>query len=178
MADVSSLPEDYITTPRINEEITAQEVYLIGPDEVVYGAVDRDQALWFALDQELDLVEVGPGATPPVCKVLDYKKYLYEKEKHARKQRATQRGAGGIKEVKIGYKTDEHDIDTKARRAIEFFSRGNRVKVFMILRGREQAFGQQAIERIEDFRRRVNGEFDQAPSRQGNRITSILKSSK
>ncbi len=153
-------------------------MYLIGPDGTVYGEVQRDQALWFALDQDLDLVEIGPNATPPVTKVLDYKKYLYEKEKQARKQRTKARGAGEVKEVKLGYKTDEHDIDTKARRAIEFLARGSRVKVFMILRGREQAFGPQALERIEDFRQRVHADYDQQPSRQGNRITTVLKSTK
>lgn len=162
----------------MNEAITSPQVYLIGNDGVVYGVVDRNQALWFAIDQELDLVEVGPNANPPVVKVLNYNKYLYDKEKQARKQRAAQRGAGEVKEVKIGYKTDEHDIDTKARRAAEFLRRGSRVKVFMILRGREQAFGPQAIERIEAFRQRVHADYDQQPSRQGNRITTVLKQAK
>ena len=170
--------EDFIAAPRLNEAITAPSVFLIGPDNVAYGEVDREQALWFAIDQELDLVEVGPMAKPPVCRVLDYNKYLYEKEKQARKQRAHQRGAGEVKEVKLGYKTDEHDVDTKARRAIGFLERGNRVKVFMILRGREQAFGPQALERVEAFRQRVNAEYDMQPSRQGNRITTILKAAK
>lgn len=151
---------------------------MIGSDGVTYGVVDHDQALWFALDQGLDLVEIGPSANPPVAKALDYKKYLYEKEKQARKQKAAQRGAGGVKEVKLGYKTDEHDVETKARRAIDFLEKGNRVKVFMILRGREQAFGPQAMERIEAFRQRVSADYDMHPSRQGNRITSILKASK
>lgn len=151
---------------------------MIGPEGETYGVINRDQALWFALDQDLDLVEVGPNANPPVTKVLDYKKYLYEKEKQARKQKASQRGAGGVKEVKLGYKTDDHDVETKARRAIDFLGRGNRVKVFMILRGREQAFAPQALERIDAFRQRVNAEYDQHPNRQGNRIITILKSSK
>jgi len=162
----------------MNEAISAPEVYLIGNDGIVYGNVDRNQALWFALDQDLDLVEVGPNATPPVVKVLDYKKYLYDKEKQARKQRATQRGAGEVKEVKLGYKTDAHDLETKARRAEAFLARGSRVKVFMILRGREQAFGPQAIERVEAFRQRVQADYDQHPSRQGNRITTVLKQAK
>lgn len=159
----------------MNEAITAEQVFLIGPDGVTYGVVERDQALWFALDQALDLVEIGPNANPPVAKALDYQKYLYEKEKSARKQRAAQRGAGGVKEVKLGYKTGAGDVETKARRAVEFLDRGNRVKVFMILRGREQAFGPQALERIEAFRERVNAVYDQPPNRQGNRIITILK---
>lgn len=162
----------------MNEAITAERVFLIGPDGTTYGVVDRDQALWFALDQELDLVEIGPSANPPVAKALDYQKFLYEKEKQARKQRATQRGAGGVKEVKLGYKTGEGDVETKARRAIGFLEKGNRVKVFMILRGREQAFGPQALERIEAFRQRVSATYDQAPNRQGNRIITILKRAK
>jgi translation initiation factor IF-3 len=150
-------------------------VFLIGPDGTTYGETGREQALWFALDQELDLVEVGPGATPPVVRVMDYHKYLYDKEKQARKQAKKQRGAGEVKEVKLGYKTDEHDVATKARRATEFLERGNRVKVTMILRGREQAFGPQALDRIDHFRQQVDAVYDQSATRQGNRITSILK---
>lgn len=155
--------------------ITADQLFLIGADGTTYGVVDREQALWFAIDQELDLVEIGPNAKPPVAKALDYQKYLYEKEKSARKQRVAQRGAGGVKEVKLGYKTGTGDVETKARRAIEFLERGNRVKVFMILRGREQAFGPQALEKIEAFRQRVDADYDQPPNRQGNRIITILK---
>ncbi len=168
----------FIPSLRLNEAITAEHVFLLGPDGATYGAVERDQALWFAIDQGLDLVEIGPNATPPVAKALDYQKYLYEKEKQARKQRAATRGAGGVKEVKLGYKTGVGDVETKARRAIEFFDKGNRVKVFMILRGREQSFGPQALERIEAFRQRVNAVYDQTPNRQGNRIITILKRTK
>ena len=159
----------------MNEAITAEQLFLIGPDGSTYGIVERDQALWFALDQGLDLVEIGPNANPPVAKAIDYQKFLYDKEKQARKQRVSQRGAGGVKEVKLGYKTGAGDVETKARRAVEFLDKGNRVKVFMILRGREQSFGPQALERIEAFRLRVNAQYDQSPNRQGNRIITILK---
>lgn len=149
-------------------------MFLIGPNGEKFGPTERDQAIYYATDRELDLVEVGPDSQPPVCKVFDYKKHEYEREKQARKQRGKQR-SGDVKEIKLGYKTDEHDLAVKAKRAEGFLGRGSRVKVFMILRGRERMFGDQAIQRMKEFRDRLNAQFDQHPNKLGNRITAILK---
>lgn len=139
-----------------------------------YGVVSFDQAMVIGFDQGLDVVLVGPGAQPPVAKLMDYGKYLYELEKKERKQRAHQH-AGEVKEVKLTYKIDEHDFQTKVERAKKFLDDGLKVKVFLPLYGRENIFADRALEQIERFRTEIAAIYESKPAKMGNRFITIMR---
>jgi len=121
---------------RINEEIRAREVRLVGEDGEQLGIMSFRDAYRIALEKDLDLVEIAPTAKPPVCKLMDYGKYKYEqakREKEARKKSKTI----DLKEVKLRPNIEDHDFETKARNAQRFLRDGDKVKVTIMFRGRE-----------------------------------------
>ena len=123
---------------RINEKITAQEVRLVGGN-VEVGVYRLNKALSLARELELDLVEISPKASPPVCKILEYKKFLYEQKKRekAMKSKATK---VILKEIRFGPNTSDHDYEFKKKHAIEFLQSGAKVKAFVFFRGRSIVF--------------------------------------
>lgn len=147
---------------------------LIGPDGEKYGVLGFDQAMVIAYDAGLDIILVSPNAPTPVARMLDYGKYQYELEKQERKQRAHQH-AGEVKEVKLTYKIDEHDFQTKVDRARKFLDDGMKVKVFLPLYGRENIFAERAIEQIERFRLAIEAEYESRPQKLGNRFITIMR---
>lgn len=147
---------------------------LIGPDNANYGEVSYDQAMVLAYDAGLDLVVVSPNAPVPVAKLMDYGKYQYEIEKKERKQRARQH-AGEVKEIKLTYKIDEHDFQTKVERARKFLEEGMKVKIFLPLYGRENIFADRAIEQIERFRTLIDATYESKPAKMGNRFITIMR---
>ncbi len=123
----------------MNREITAREVLIIDENGVKLGVVPTVEGIRMAEERLLDLVEVAPQATPPVCRILDYGKYRYQlqkKEKDARKKQKVQT----LKEMKMRPKIDEHDYDFKVRAIKSFLEDGHRVKVSVFFRGREMSF--------------------------------------
>lgn len=134
----------------MNEEIRAQEVLLIDSQGVKVGVVPVSRALSMAEEQELDLVEVAPQASPPVCRILDYGKYKYQqqkREKDARKKTKSQT----VKEMKMRPKIDQHDYDFKTKAIKNFLEAGHRVKVAIFFRGREMAFldrGREVLDKV------------------------------
>ncbi|MBI4022755.1 translation initiation factor IF-3 [Candidatus Berkelbacteria bacterium] len=157
----------------MNEAIDAPQLRLIGHDGTQLGVVVREQAFFLAHDSGLDLVQLSESATPPVVKLMDFKKYQYEEVKRVRHQRAKQRG-GDVKEIKLSYKIDEHDFQTKLRKAQKMLAEGDRVKVYIQLRGRENIFAEQAKGHIQRFVGGLGGHIE-SMSQQRNRITAILK---
>lgn len=121
---------------RINEEIRAAEVRLIDEDGSQIGVVSIAEALQFARTRETDLVEVAPNTTPPVCRLMDYGKFLYERSKREREARRSQKQTE-VKEIRLRPKTGEHDIAYKIRDARRFLQKGAKVKVRIRFRGRE-----------------------------------------
>ena len=103
------------------------------------GKVSRDQALYLSFEKGYDLVLINEHASPPLAKLMDYGKYLYAKQKQVSKQRAQSHGSQ-LKEIRMGIKIDEHDLEVKTNQAKKFLSRGDKVKVTIQLRGREMAF--------------------------------------
>ena len=128
--------------PRANGEITAKEVRLIGADGENVGVVSIREALRLADDADLDLIEISPNATPPVCKILDLGKYRYELQKKKAEARKNQKVVE-IKEVKLSPNIDTHDYEVKLRNAQRFISDGNKVKFTLRFSGREMAYLQQ-----------------------------------
>ncbi|PSV27291.1 MULTISPECIES: translation initiation factor IF-3 [unclassified Photobacterium] len=155
---------------RLNEEIRGvREVRLTGLDGESVGVVSLDEAMEVALDAGVDLVEISPNAEPPVCRVMDYGKYLFEKSKAAKEQKKNQKQIQ-IKEVKFRPGTDEGDYQVKLRNLTRFLEEGNKGKVTLRFRGREmahQGIGIELLNRIkseleeiavcESFPNRVEG---------------------
>ena len=126
---------------KINSKITAQEIRLVG-DNVDVGVYSVNDALRMARGQELDLVEISPKASPPVCKILDYKKFLYEQKKRDKvlKSKATKIV---VKEIRFGPQTDEHDYQFKKKHAEKFLNEGAKLKAFVFFKGRSIIFKEQ-----------------------------------
>lgn len=136
-------PREKPTTPkekhRINEQITEPQVRVIGAEGEQLGVLALREALNIAEESGLDLVEVAPGAAPPVCRILDYGKLKYREQKkaaEARKRSSTHT----VKELRIRYSTDSHDLETKIRNARRFLQDGDRVRFQMRFRGREVVY--------------------------------------
>ena len=119
---------------RRNERVRVPEVRLIGPDGAQLGVLATHKALAIAKDADLDLVEVSPTARPPVCRILDFGKFMYEENK---KSKSSKTKTTKVKEVKFRINIDAHDYITKVRHAEEFLSKGNKFKMTLMLRGRE-----------------------------------------
>lgn len=135
---------------RVNRDIRAREVRLIGADGSQMGIVDTRKALSIAEEQELDLVEVASNADPPVCRLMDYGKYLYEKQKRERESRRSQKQIE-VKEVRLRPKTDEHDIQVVMTKIRKFAKEGAKIRVRIRFRGREiyhPEVAQQLMERV------------------------------
>ncbi|MFQ5902405.1 MAG: translation initiation factor IF-3 [Candidatus Binatia bacterium] len=160
---------------RINHQIRAREVRVIGPEGAQLGVMPLHEALKIVESQDLDLVEVAPEAQPPVCRIMDYGKfrYLQKKKSHGAKKKQT---FVAIKEVKMGSRTDHHDLVYKVRNIRRFIERGQRVKVSVFFRGRE-------ITHPELGRKMLNGvlgqvediaKLDIAPRLEGRNMAMLL----
>lgn len=123
---------------KINEEIRDRELRVIDNEGKMLGVMSRDEALALAEEKKLDLVNISPNANPPVCKILDYGKYRYEiqkREKEAKKKQKTIQ----VKEIRLSSFIEEHDVQVKAKTACKFLKEGDKVKVSLRFRGRENA---------------------------------------
>ena len=131
--------------PPINENITAREVRLIGPDGEQVGVVSIQEAIAAAEEAKLDLVEISPDAAPPVCRIMDYGKHIFEKKKQQAAARKNQKQIQ-IKEIKFRPGTEEGDYQVKLRNLIRFLSEGDKAKVSLRFRGREMAHQELGME--------------------------------
>jgi translation initiation factor IF-3 len=134
----------------INDKIRDREVRVIDVDGKQVGIMPTQEALKLADQKNLDLVKVAPNANPPVCKIMDYGKYRFDaakREKDAKKNQKTSE----LKEIWLSMTIDKHDLETKARQASKFLKNGDKVKVSIRMRGRQQAFSDQGIEVMKRF---------------------------
>jgi translation initiation factor IF-3 len=160
---------------RINERIRAPEVRLIGDDGNQIGVVSRDDALRYAQERDLDLVEVAADARPPVCRVLDYSKYKYEQEQKAKAARRHQKQVN-VREIKLRPKIATNDYETKKNHVVRFLKGDDRVKVTIMFRGREQTHperGEMLLMRLAEDVAEL-GTVEQAPQQDGRNMTMLL----
>ncbi len=160
---------------RANERIRVPAVVVIDENGKHIGEMDTKKALELARSQELDLVEVQPKAVPPICKILDFGQFQYEQEKTRSKQKARQKKVE-VKAVRISFRIGEHDKETKRLQAEKFLSQGNKVKIDVVLRGREKAYVEEAKQTMEAFAKSF-GEgvvVEQPFSKQGGRLSMIV----
>ena len=139
---------------RRNDRIRAAEVRVIGPEGTNLGVMSPKKALGLAQKVGLDLIEISPGARPPVCRILDFGKFLYEESK---KQKETKQATTKLKEVKFRIGIDSHDFETKLRRAEGFLYNANKVKLSLQFRGRENEHPELGIARINQARDELAG---------------------
>jgi len=160
---------------RMNERIRAREVRVIGDEGEQIGIMPPFEALKMAREQNLDLVEISPTAQPPVCRIMDYGKFLYQNEKREREAKKKQKTIT-VKEVKFRINVDDHDYDTKKNHVLRFLDEGDKVKATIFFRGREmtrQSLGRQILERlIKDVEHKGLVEF--RPRQEGNTLHLIL----
>jgi translation initiation factor IF-3 len=160
---------------RINDRIRVPEVRLIGAEGEQIGVVSITEAIQRALDSDLDLVEVAPTARPPVCKIMDYGKYKYESAQKARESRRNQT-LTIIKEMKLRPKIDPHDYETKKGHVVRFLGAGDKVKVTIMFRGREQSrpeLGFRLLQRLAEDVQEL-GTVESSPKQDGRNMIMVL----
>lgn len=151
-----SKPKPPVKRPPANDEISAPEIRLVGPEGAQLGVVNTKQAIADAAEQGYDLVVVAGKTSPPVVRMMDLGKFMYEKRKKDAKQKSKSKG-GDIKGVRIGLKTDEHDWNFRLNQASKFIEEGHKVKLEVRLRGREKSRGDLAQKKIEAFLGQIPG---------------------
>jgi translation initiation factor IF-3 len=159
----------------MNERIRAREVRVIGDEGQQIGIMAPFEALKMAREKNLDLVEISPTAQPPVCRIMDYGKFLYQQEKKEREAKKHQKTIT-VKEVKFRINVDDHDYETKKNHVLRFLDEGDKVKATIFFRGREMTrtgLGRGILERlIKDIGDRGIVEF--RPRQEGNTLHAIL----
>ncbi len=136
----------------VNESIRDKEVRVIGADGSMLGVMPAFQAQRLANDAELDLVKISPNAVPPVCKIMDYSKFKYEQSKREKENRKNQTIVE-LKEIRLSMTIDVGDIAVKTKQCLKFLESGNKVKVSIRMKGRENARAYQGVKVMQDFRR-------------------------
>ncbi len=160
---------------QINEEIRAKEVRIIGDDGEQIGVLATSKALEMAYEKDLDLVLMAPNAEPPVCRIMDYGKYRFErdkKEKEAKKKQTTVE----VKEIQLSCRIDTHDFETKVKHAHRFLGDGNKVRVVVKFRGREMSHQDLGKEMLEKFEQACEGlgTVDKRPTLEGRFMSMIV----
>ena len=159
----------------INEEIKAKEVRVVGVDGEAIGIMSSDDALKLAYDKGYDLVLMAPQAQPPVCRIMDYGKYRFERDKMEKEAKKKQQVIE-LKEIQLSCRIDTHDFETKARHAQKFLESGNKVRVVMRFKGREMshmAIGQEIMKKFEESCAPF-GSVDKAPVLDGRLLSMVI----
>ena len=160
----------------MNERIRSTEVRLIDENGEIHGVVATSKALAMAEAADLDLVVVSPNQAPPVAKILNYGKYKYELEKRAKEAKKKQHTVD-IKEVKVRYKIDTHDYQVRIKNINKFISQGNKVKIVVMLRGREMQHSNLAFDLANKFMEDLVGDtiaVEKKPQLEGRNVTLFL----
>ena len=160
---------------RINDRIRVREVRLIGDDGNQVGVLPTEEALRYAQERDLDLVEVAPDAKPPVCRVLDYSKYKYEQEQKAKAARKHQKQVN-VREIKLRPKIADNDYETKKNHVVRFLTGDDRVKVTIMFRGREQSHPERGTNLLMRLAEDVDdlGVIESRPLQDGRNMTMLL----
>ncbi len=159
----------------INEQIRAKEVRVIDADGAQLGILATKKALDMAYDKGLDLVEIAPTSVPPVCRIMDYGKYRFDKEKKEKEQKKKQQTVE-LKEVQLSCRIDTHDFETKLNHALKFLSQGHKVKVSVKFKGREMAHTEIGLEVIKKFGEACTeiGVIEKQPALDGRQMLMFL----
>lgn len=159
---------------RINGRITANEVRVVG-ENIAPGVYSLAKALQMAEEQEADLVEISPNAVPPVCKIINYGKFLYEQKKKQKEMKANATKTV-IKEIRFGPNTDEHDVEFKLKHAEKFLEEGNKVRAYVFYKGRSIVYKERGEVLLLQFAERLSeiGKVEQMPKMEGKKMIMML----
>lgn len=161
---------------KINQFIAAQTVRVVG-DNVTAQVLSIDAALKLAAELELDLVEISPNIDPPVCKIVDYNRFLYEQKKKLKEQKATSVSTE-VKEIRFGPNTDEHDVDFKLKHAVKFLAEGSKVRAYVFFKGRTIVFKERGEELLMRFANKLIedgvAKLDSPPKQEGKKMIILL----
>ena len=160
---------------QLNEEIRDKELRVIGVDGAQLGILSAEEALKIAFEKDLDLVKIAPQATPPVCKIMDYGKFLFEQQKREKEQRKNQKVIE-IKEIRMSSTIDTHDFETKVNQAIKFLKGGDKLKVSVRFRKRTVAHPQFGEELLVKFKEAVSevGVVDKPSKMEGRSLVMFV----
>lgn len=160
---------------QLNGEITDKEVRLIGADGEQLGIVSSREANRLADEAGLDLVKISPNAIPPVCKIMDYGKFIYDKAKREKEAKKNQKIVD-TKEVQLSMTIEQHDIDIKAKNASKFLTAGNKVRVVLRMKGRQLAYSAKGIEIVNSFCNQLEevSSKDKEPKVEGRNVVVVL----
>ncbi len=159
---------------KINEKIKAPKVRVIKEGGGHVGVLDTKDALEKAKEQNLDLVEISPKANPPVAKITNFGEFKYKIKKKEKNQKKTK--APSVKGIRLSFTIGEHDLEIREKKAKKFLEKGNKVRIELMLRGREKGKGKEANQIIQDFVKRLDeiAKIESPPKRQGHKITSLI----
>lgn len=159
----------------INEEITDKEVRLVDDDGTMIGVVTSVEAKSMAAAKTLDLVKISPNAAPPVCKIMDYGKFIFEKAKKEKEAKKKQKVVS-IKEIRLSPTIEEHDFNFKIKNAIKFLNEGDKVKVSVRFRGREINYSSVGLKTLQRFAEAVGevGQIDKPAKLEGRNMVMVL----
>lgn len=159
----------------VNEAIRDREVRVIGSDGEMVGVMSSCEAQRLAYDEDLDLVMISPNANPPVCKIMDYSKFKYEQSKRGKENRKNQ-AVVEVKEIRLSMTIDVGDIAVKTKQCLKFLDAGNKVKVSIRMKGRENSRSYQGVKVMEDFFAGLDGKAvqDKKPTTEGRNIIMML----
>jgi len=157
--------------------VTFSPIILIDEQGQNLGSVETKQALAMAYEKGLDLVEINPTNRPPICKIMDFGKFKYDNAKKE-KEAKSHRKVIELKEIRLTFKIGEHDLDYKAKQAREFFNNGDKVKISMRLRGRENALVETALAVFQKFAQKADLDYEKPPFKAGNQIVAMLTAKK
>lgn len=171
------IPKDEGMLYRHNHQIKVPEVRVIDEEGNFLGVMPTAQAIAAAEEKGFDLVEVSPKENPPVCKILDFGAFKYQKDKEYKQQKAHAKKVE-VKGIRLSVKIGQHDLEMRESQAIKFLEDGQKVKVEIILRGREKAHADIAIAKIADFLKQISKTYElyteQAPKNQGGNVSAIV----
>lgn len=168
---MKNISKDYF----INEQIREKELRLVGSDGEPLGVVSSAEARRLAEEKDLDLVMISPNAKPPVCKIMDYGKYIYEQSKKEKEAKKKQKVVS-IKEVRVSLTIEEHDIDIKAKNARKFLLDGDKVKITVRFRGREMELAHIGQKILDNFATKLEDVclVEKRPKKEGRNMTMVL----
>jgi len=171
--------EQQISDPRVNERIRVPEVRLVGPNGEQLGIVRIEDALRMAQEADLDLVEVSPQSAPPVCKLMDYGKFKYEAAQKIREARKNQTNTV-VKTIRFGLKIEDHDYGTKKSQIEKFLKAGDKVRVMVVFRGREQSRPEMGVKLLHKVAEEVAefGSVESSPSADGRSLVMVIAPAK
>lgn len=163
---------------RTNFQIRVPKIHLIDETGKSLGIIETEKARNIAFEKGLDLVEIVPHKSPPICKIMDFGKYKYQQEKSRKKQQKLSKSSEETKEIRLSLNISDHDLEIKKKRASRFLAKNCKIRIFLKLTGREFRFLDRAREILENFANRTDGQIEIPFKKEGNILSIVIAPAK